>query len=227
MQFGTNVATDSAIIKNDRVVFELNGFTYNLAGLHATDGLVVGLGPLDTGQLTIANGNLIASSGKLAADAASMEIERPFHGHRAVSRKYFELGLGTATVEVQGNIVVGNRLIGNPTSTIDLLGGRVAVGSGPLPNGGSTLRINSDGGVAYSGIINGDVINNGSLASNGSPAIITINGDYLQEADGQFIVEINGLTPGTEHDQLFIDGMTILDGELELAVGSAAMISLR
>jgi hypothetical protein len=47
-----------------------------------------------------------------------------------------------------------------------------------------------------------------------SPGILTIVGDYTQTSGGVLVVEIGGLNPGTDFDQLNITGQATLDGTL-------------
>jgi autotransporter-associated beta strand protein len=61
-----------------------------------------------------------------------------------------------------------------------------------------------------------DVINSGLIAPGFSPGIIRIDGDYTQENDGALEIEVGGLTPGQQHDQLQVTGSASLDGRLEV-----------
>jgi autotransporter-associated beta strand protein len=61
-----------------------------------------------------------------------------------------------------------------------------------------------------------NVINSGRIAPGFSPGIIRIDGDYSQENSGVLEIEVGGLTPGTQHDQLQVTGSASLDGRLEV-----------
>jgi hypothetical protein len=63
-----------------------------------------------------------------------------------------------------------------------------------------------------------NVINSGLIAPGFSPGIIKIDGDYTQENDGVLEIEVGGLTPGTEHDQLQVTGNASLGGRLEVPI---------
>jgi hypothetical protein len=63
-----------------------------------------------------------------------------------------------------------------------------------------------------------NVINSGLIAPGFSPGIIKIDGDYTQENDGVLEIEVGGLTPGTEHDQLQATGNASLGGRLEVPI---------
>ena len=195
VQFGSNVATDSAIIKNDNVTFDLGGFTYSTAGLHATDALVVGQSAFDQATLTVANGTLAATSGVIAAasggtgslnvgETGALEIENGL-----------ELGAGAATltVETGGRATMGNQLDLGPDGTVDLLDGTVTVGTGPLETAAATLRVHVDGELAGNGSVSGHLIHHGTIST-----------------------DIQGLTPGDEHDRLSFSGDASLGGNLQL-----------
>jgi hypothetical protein len=51
----------------------------------------------------------------------------------------------------------------------------------------------------------------------GSPGTIIIVGNYTQTAAGRLTVEIGGLSPGSQHDQLVVAGPATLDGALQVS----------
>ncbi len=218
VQFPTNVSTDSAIVKNDRVTFELGGFTYNLARLHATDSVVVGLGPLDTGHLTVTNGTLSGVSGRIAADAAASGTMVVTSTGRLTFTEDLTLGVGTATLDVDsgGVVRVGTTLAGNATSTISLQGGTVTVGTGSVEQTASTLRVHTDGILASAGTVVGSVVNDGQVDVGQSVGILEISSDFTQSATGVTNLEIAGAVPGSGHDQLVVGEDVFLDGSLVL-----------
>jgi hypothetical protein len=99
---------------------------------------------------------------------------------------------------------------GNYTQT----GGLTRLGGGVLTADG---LVDVEGGVlAGSGVINANVMNNAELdvGRPGSPAVLTILGDYTQTSGGALVVEIGGPGAGTGFDQLEITGQATLDGTL-------------
>ncbi|MHC5111151.1 MAG: hypothetical protein ACYTHJ_14875 [Planctomycetota bacterium] len=54
----------------------------------------------------------------------------------------------------------------------------------------------------------------GRISPGNSIGTMTVTGDLLLEEDAVFAVELSGLTPETEHDQLFVGGTATLDGNL-------------
>jgi len=64
--------------------------------------------------------------------------------------------------------------------------------------------------------VGGNVINAGYIAPGGSPGKITINGDFMQESDGELQMELGGSVPGEDYDQLVVNGTATLGGRLRL-----------
>ena len=58
----------------------------------------------------------------------------------------------------------------------------------------------------------------GSLAPGPDADALVINGDYTQQAGAVLDIEIGGLLPGAEHDDVDVVGIMMIDGELQLSV---------
>jgi Ca2+-binding RTX toxin-like protein len=72
-----------------------------------------------------------------------------------------------------------------------------------------------------SGVISGSVLNGGHASPGGVPAEspvghIQIGADYAQTASGHLDIDIGGLTPATEYDQLHVVGGVTLSGTLSV-----------
>lgn len=68
------------------------------------------------------------------------------------------------------------------------------------------------------GTVMGFAMNHGTVAPGGSePGILEIFGDYIQSLDGTLEIQIGGLMPGAEHDQLDVNAAADLAGKLELS----------
>ncbi len=196
VQLGTNVATDSAIIKTDRVTFDLGGFTYASAGLHATDSLVVAQSPTDNGVLTVVNGTLAASSARVAPAAGST-------GQLTIA--------ATGELDIAGDLILGG---GSATMTVQA-NGAATVGGELLLGDNSTLN--------GSGTVNGDVNNQSGTVSPGeSVGILAVVGSLTQGANGTITIELGGddnsdaLNP--QYDQLVVDGVMATAGALNVSL---------
>ncbi len=146
--FGTNVATDSAVIKTDRVTFDLNGFTYTNAALNATTGVVVGQGPGDDAHLTVIDGTLAGASATVAADAGSVGVLEVKDGG-ALDVDTLTLGPGDSTVNVGANGSVALMTLDANRGDFNVLGGAALVGTGSVGAAGTYTQA-ADGTLAVS-----------------------------------------------------------------------------
>ncbi len=95
--------------------------------------------------------------------------------------------------------------------TIDNTNGIIEVADG------ATLSANSLGGglLRGDGTLRTDIANTGTVNPGMALGMLTIDGDYQQAATGSMLIEIAGLTLGSEYDQLIVDGNAILGGTLD------------
>lgn len=151
---------------------------------------------------------------------------------------------GSHTLSGTGTITAANETIGNGgTGTLTQTGGTHTV-TGTLAlgqNAGSSGTYRLQGGVLKANHIDtvnagsatfqftggelavdhftGHLVNaGGALSPGNSPGITNITGDYTQTAAGLFNLEIGGLLPGSEYDQLHIFGTAYLDGTLNVSL---------
>ena len=199
VQFGSNVATDAAIVKNDTVTFDLHGYQYTGAALHATAGLVVGQSEFDNASLTLRNGTFAGRNAWIGAASG---------------------GSGTLTVEADARVILNEELVfGEGNSTLNLgAGGTVAVGTSSAEVPAGTLQVYADGLLAGTGTVIGDVLNDGLVRPGLSAGIITVDGDYTQTETATLELEHAGTTAGESHDQLAVSGEAILDGLVEITL---------
>jgi len=118
----------------------------------------------------------------------------------------------------QSNILANNsgtvQLKGS--GTIPLSGVDVVVNGGSVTAG--TLVINSNSKVRGTGTINANITNNNLVSpGNTGPGKLTINGSYTQSGSGNYTVELNGLTPQTQFDQIAASGAVSLGGTLSIS----------
>jgi hypothetical protein len=74
------------------------------------------------------------------------------------------------------------------------------------------------GTIDGAGTLIGDLYSDGVIKIGFSPGTFSIVGDATLEAGNHLIMEIGGLLPGTEHDQLDVSGRLTLGGVLELSL---------
>lgn len=74
------------------------------------------------------------------------------------------------------------------------------------------------GTLAGVGTIAGNLTNSGRIEPGSSRGTLTVNGDFIQEADGTLVIEAAGATPGEDYDQLAVGGDVQLDGVVQLVL---------
>lgn len=70
----------------------------------------------------------------------------------------------------------------------------------------------------------GSFTNNGTISPGGSPGVLTAFGAYSSTNATQLAIEINGLTPGTQYDQLSVIGNAEMRGTVVVTLGYAPVI---
>ncbi len=148
VQFGTNVATDSAVIKIDTVTYDLGGFTYTNAAQNATTAIVVGQDATDNADLTVINGTLAGPSARIASTAGSVgRLNVSADGVLDVDELSFGLGDGIVVVDTDG-IVVVDRLDMGTVGKFNVTDGAALVGSGSTAGLAAGSYNQTDGALA-------------------------------------------------------------------------------
>ncbi|QDU70947.1 hypothetical protein [Mucisphaera calidilacus] len=119
---------------------------------------------------------------------------------------------GETTFRSTSSSTINNRLQLAGPHEHSIESGAVFSGSGEiLVSHASTLSLldGSDVGI--------EVINDGALRVGSSPGVATVN-EYRQTVDGVLVMELDGLNPGTQYDQLYVNFDAYLAGYLLLDV---------
>ncbi|WP_193907415.1 autotransporter-associated beta strand repeat-containing protein [Cellvibrio polysaccharolyticus] len=107
-------------------------------------------------------------------------------------------------------------------------GGSTTVLAGTLSvagalNGTSGVAVSSGATLTGSGSVTNLVVTNGGTLSPGnSPGVFTVNGNLQMNSGSTLAVEINGVTAGTEYDQVIVNGTVSLAGNLVASHGYSA-----
>ena len=118
----------------------------------------------------------------------------------------------------------------NNSGTVNANSGTLAFNGGLTQTAGAThlagghlatsSLIDIQGGILDgSGNIGGDVSNGGHVNPGTSPGIFNVTGMYSQQSAGVYNVDLNGLTPATQFDQLNLVGRVMLAGVLNVSLG--------
>ena len=182
-----------------------------------------------SGGIRTVNGSVI-NTGSMTWQGGSINLQPPSGGGLAELRNFGQFNLtGDGTVmfttfptanfvnEISGTL---RRMTSMGTASIDVPSvnhGRIELHTGTLQFG-SLLSNTETGTIAGNGVLQGDVNSVGRLAPGFSPGIIEINGNLILEGSSVVEIEVGGLVPGTEHDQLIVSGMAILGGRLDVPI---------
>jgi hypothetical protein len=108
----------------------------------------------------------------------------------------------TGTVNMDGGLLMAETINMGAGGTFNFTDGRLGIGTFNTYLGSGSL--DQQGGTLAPGYSPYDT----SLAG-----IATINGDYRVSSDGTLEIELFGLTPGTEYDQVFVNGLIDLNAD--------------
>ena len=178
----------------------------------------------DGGARTIANQINLSSTGGYFGVAGTnpLTLNGPVNLQAATVAQTFNI-MNTATTTIGGVIQNGTGgIIKNGPGVLNLTGNNTYTGTTTV-NAGTLLVNNSTGNAAAAVTVNSGAILGGSGSIGGpltvtaggivspgnSPGTLTVNGNAQFQANSTFAVEINGVTAGTQHDQLVVSGPTV------------------
>jgi hypothetical protein len=94
--------------------------------------------------------------------------------------------------------------------------GTMTLGAGTTLTQGINGTLSNTGTLAGGGVLAGRLSGSGTVSPGSSPGRLTVNGDATF---GGFVAELNGLTAGTQYDQLVVNGAVTLSGTLTASLG--------
>lgn len=167
----------------------------------------------DTGTLNLTDTALTVGAGGLFGE-----------NHAVTSTQTLNIGLTTTIDAGSALTVLGSFSSGGLTNNGDLVvingtvGGPVhsAAGTGLTVIGDATFTGDVSGGADFGGT--GTATFAGGYAPGDSAAQIAFDGGVAFDSTNVLEIELGGLTPGTQHDQLVIAGDAQLGGELALSL---------
>ncbi len=148
--------------------------------------------------LTVTSGDFTVDAGSATIFGGRIEAPGEFHKKgRGILVLNSPITVGGAATVSAGGLVVNN--------TFNAAGG-FSVFQGAFLGG--------------SGIINGNVFNNGRMNPGNSPGTLTVNGDFTQSASGRLQIEV--VNPAI-YDILVVSGRASLAGTLEILASSKSL----
>ena len=204
--------------------------TYNITGgtlrtLNPENGNPDTSGHITVGQWDTSVGRLNVGGTGLVEAAANLQLADG-RGDGPPSTGFVDQSGGTVRVGVAGagNLTMATNTPGVATYTLrggvlDLTGGNLTQGAGTATfamTGGELRNVN-----AMNFPLNQE---GGKLSVGNDIGTTAITGGYQLGAPGILEVAINGLTPGTQHDQLTVTGDVLLAGALSVLSGFDAAV---
>lgn len=177
---------------NAATLVELGQFIALNYKVGTNSGLVGNLLTLDNGGAVLASGTAISHNIALTGTGGVFNT--------------------TSSTSVSGAIGGIGGLWKNGTGTLTLAGvntftGNTNIEAGKLVVNGSltsTVRVLKGGSFGGNATITGNLLNLGKLAPGNSPGTVNITGNYTEA--GTLDIEVWGLTPGTQHDEVVVTG---------------------
>lgn len=205
-----NVSTGSAVLNGGVVIVP---GTFNLNGRGT---LTVGSEMVIGGNANINGGSIVINGPFVALGGMNVHSSVTVNGEAAIGG---DLNTDASTVTVNGvfgiggaaNLDQGTQLVVN-SSGIMTVGTATNINSGSLAriNGlllSPAVNVNSGGTLKGTGLIAGNVSNNGLVAPGNSPGVLTILGNYAQSSNGTLQIETG--------DLLVVGGTATLGGTLD------------
>lgn len=193
--------------------------TLALSGTNTyTGGTTVSRGVLEISS----NANLGAASGGVTFNGGTLRTTAALTSTRAVTLA------GGGTVDTVGNAVTLAGVIGGTgaftktgTGILTLSANNTFTGATTIAQGGIALlnsslaatTVASGAQLSGNGTIRGNLTNQGLLSPGTSPGTVTVNGNYVQAATGNYLVEF---ASASSFDRLIVNGTAQLGGTLTI-----------
>lgn len=213
-----------------------NTLTTTTSANTAVDGVISGVGGSlvknGSGQLTLSATNTYSGTTTIGTGSAIRLFgTNGTFGGGAVSNSGTVRFERSAALTVSNNITGSGAIEQNGSGRITLTGTDTAgAGTSVLfgrldVNGtlGSNVTVTNPGVLGGTGTITGNVGGTGVVAPGTSPGILNVVGTFGPV--GSLSVEINGVTPGTQHDQVNVTGGVNLGGTTVLDIDPLSSIT--
>jgi len=178
------------------------------------------------------NSGVITLTSDTASYGASLEIDSGQFANNTDGQLHVAAGAGasrtlTAEFANAGLFDIDRSLYVNRSGADHVNAGVIDLAEGAILEvaGGGNVTLTNDAGGTIRGDGSLDVddpdvsfTNEGLVSPGTSPGTLDFSGDYVQSVTGELLIEIGGYTPGSEYDQLVVDGSADLSGLLDVAL---------
>jgi fibronectin-binding autotransporter adhesin len=154
-------------------------------------------GSTSTLRANVGSGTVATWAGPLTGNG-TLSMQTVFAGATQVS----------GTNDGMGTLILANNA-NSHTGAINVNTGTLLV-NGNVASSTQLVTVGATGTLGGNGMINRNVVVNGSLAPGNSPGLLTINGNLTMNSGSAFRAELNGALPGSGYDQLAVNGLVSL-----------------
>lgn len=188
------------------------------------------------GTVTTAGTNPTGTGNASNFTVSGITVTNPGSGYNSAPSVSFGSGTGTTATANFSTVILGAATTiggtGDLTINSDISGdfAFTKAGNGILTLNGASSNTStttvSTGTLQGSSTFAGNlVINGGTHAPGNSPGITTTSGTYTLAGAATLQIEINGTTPGTQHDQVRVAGTVTIAGTLDLIASPALAVA--
>lgn len=201
--------------KVGRIIFDNVAASYQITGtgLLTIDGLIhETIIRTDAGDHEISVPIAVIDNIALeVSKSASLRISRSFNARDNVT--IAKTGLGLVQFSDILNLGTNSRFVIND--------GVTAIGNVDSSGIGATIEVAAGGRLVIGGTVAADILNSGgSIAPGSTLGLLAVDGDYTQDEFGSLEIELGGISPGMDYDQVIITGESNLDGKIDVLLAN-------
>jgi autotransporter-associated beta strand protein len=199
---GQNGLGGAGVVGSGITVINNTGGT--ISGGLGGDGVTLGNAISFTGgsnTLTLGGGTLAGNIGLSGSASVSF--------NQSTSQLLSNNITGTGSIIDEGTGTLTLSGANSYSGTTEVMSGSTLIVNGSNAAATGTVTVDSGGMFGGTGILGGNLVNNGTLMID--PGTMTVNGNY--SGSGSFIEEMKGMNGALSYDKLIVSGMATLSGQ--------------